>query len=154
MPLSDHLREGFLGHVQTQPPGANNSSEEAEERDCRDELRLGAAAGSWKSSATIRNDRPFIATDARRSPVLLAGGLETQQLTTTPWTKAERPPSTSAPHGPRNPGAVRRVRTVKGTEEVGPSTEITHLEKSHRLRRVLRKVVGLLVELSVDVSKH
>ena len=76
MPLSDHLRESFLGRVQTQPPGANNSSEEAEERDCRDELSLGAAVDSWKSPATLRNDRPFIATNARRCPVLLARGLE------------------------------------------------------------------------------
>ena len=77
MPLADHLREGFLGHVQTQPLGTDNPSEEAEERDCRDELSLGAAVDSWKRPATVRTGRPFIATNARRRPVLLARGLET-----------------------------------------------------------------------------
>ena len=76
LPLADHLWEGVLGHVETQPPGTNDSSEEAEERDCRDELGLGAAVDSWKSPATIRYDRPFIATNTRRCPILLARGLE------------------------------------------------------------------------------
>ena len=75
MPLADHLREGFLGHVQTQPLGTDNPSEEAEERDCRDELCLRAAVDSWKSPATVRYDRPFTATNARRCPILLARGL-------------------------------------------------------------------------------
>ena len=49
---------------------------------------------------------------------------------------------------------VRCMRAVEGTEEIRPSTDITHLEKAHRLRRMLREVICLLIELPVDVAEH
>ena len=46
------------------------------------------------------------------------------------------------------------MRAVEGAEEIRPGTDITHLEKAHRLRRMLREVISLLIELPVDVAKH